>query len=171
MATDLFDPKRCQATEKDGQCRNQAVEGVIYCPRHAGQHMLKSQMQVQYKLDNVKFSERFSEMLQSPRLRSLEDEIAQVKVLIEETLNQRDSDPRAMMQVERLYPILERLTKTSHVIAKDTEDLMPKQSVLELCGKMMDLMVAELEGLPDFHERVDRLCGEVGELFLAEKAK
>ncbi len=161
---DPFDPERCQATTPTGQCGQRAVKGAIYCRRHAGEYLVKQQSKSLYKLERTQFSERYLELLKDPRLGGLENELAILRVEFESAV-QNVADPNRERKILALAPLIEKLASTHHKISKETGQLIPKAELLRVAGAMLERFIAEIEELPDFHDRVDRLCADIGEMF------
>ena len=94
MADDIFtmdgedDPNRCQASTRNMQCTNKAVPGGKYCRCHGGNKEQESMTQESlrnYRL--TKWHAKLGRHAESPGIKSLRDEIAILRMLLEERLN------------------------------------------------------------------------------------
>ena len=81
-------PERCQATVTSGQCEQRACTGSKFCRAHGGHHaeIEKEKLNMRnYRL--AKFKERATELSESDGISSLRDEVALLRMLIEERIN------------------------------------------------------------------------------------
>lgn len=87
---DEDDPRRCQGViPSQGQCMNVAVEGSNYCPAHGGNRAYQhnqNQKTRNYRLG--KFHQRVQELGDSDYVMDLREEIALLRMLVEEKVRQ-----------------------------------------------------------------------------------
>ena len=83
------DPWRCQSTMMKGQCHNKATTEGGSCQIHGGASALKGDEKRSirnYRLG--KFRAALDRHADSPRLKTLNDEVAILRMMLEEQLNQ-----------------------------------------------------------------------------------
>ncbi len=86
--TDLDDPQRCQGVYKYGQCNHKAEPHSTFCAMHGGkksQESIDKQKMRNYRL--TKFRARAERLSNSANLASLRDEVAILRMIIEEKVN------------------------------------------------------------------------------------
>lgn len=107
------DPNRCQASIKSkGQCLNKAVPGGKYCLAHGGHvqvHAAKEKELNNYRLNQWK--QRVSEFGSSNKIKDLRDEIAILRVLIEERMNSCRSTLDLLIHTQPLSELIMKVDK------------------------------------------------------------
>lgn len=86
--TDPDDPQRCQGIMKTGQCPNVSEEESNFCIMHGGNKGKEAEDKKQlrnYRL--TKFRARAEQLSNSADLASLRDEVAILRIMIEEKVN------------------------------------------------------------------------------------
>lgn len=157
--TDLADPNRCKGAAPDGQCRNQAEPGCEYCRAHGGSDKLAPVRKSQYLL--TRHRARVAALADHEDARTLRDEIAMVKELIEEVWNRiNDTDASLISgcgELNRLFMTLEKLIKTSETVERNRGLTLSKTTIIVFGQEMVGILKDELQGVPGFEERVDRI--------------
>jgi len=83
------DPNRCTARTKHGQCNNKAAEECTVCMVHGGNAQIQSQdKQSLRNYQLTRFQARLEKHATSPVLKSLRDEVAILRMMLEDRLNQ-----------------------------------------------------------------------------------
>jgi len=143
--SDPTDPRRCQGNDARGQCQMVAIDGSNYCIRHGGHNAVVSREKEALKnLKLTKFKARLAELGSSSHLMSLRDEIAIVRMTLEETVNQCEgpSDLITMSgQIAALVGNIEKLVKSCHSIEEKTGHLLSKDALSNFAGKVIDIIV------------------------------
>ncbi|REJ86529.1 MAG: hypothetical protein DWQ35_23145 [Planctomycetota bacterium] len=157
---DPADPRRCQGAAPDGQCMNEAESGSDFCRAHGGHSTAEAQEKRLYLLTKAKHRERLAQLSEHEEIKSLRDEIAIARMLIEERFNaiKNDSDLLAAFgPINTSLLTVERLVKSAHQIEQNLGNLLAKTSVLALGQSISRILIDELEDLPDYEEIVDRI--------------
>lgn len=82
---------RCEFTYSAGQCSEEALENGRFCGLHTHLDPEKHQKRL-YNLLKLKYRTRYEEIGGHDALRSLRDEVAIAKMMLEETLNNIQND-------------------------------------------------------------------------------
>lgn len=156
------DPQRCQGSTNMGQCWNRAVEGSEFCPvcAGAGRASLVEHNRQQYLLTNPRFRARMVQLSEGEEIKSLRDEIAIARMLVEELLNKVQGNEDISMvsgKVNALLLTIERLVSRAHVIEQNLGNLLQKMAVLKLMQTVCDVITEEVSPLPGGHEAIDRI--------------
>lgn len=144
------DPQRCQhVIPTQGQCQNVVVEGQKYCNSHGG-HVRKHQESKEnlrnYRL--AKFNARAVEKTKSSGIKSLREEIAILRILIEEKINycEDDYDLRMaagpisdlVMKVEKLVSSCQRIEDQLGVMLDKTQALHMISLIIEIVSRHVE---------------------------------
>lgn len=160
------DPRRCQGSDSGGQCWNIAIEGAHFCPACAGRaHLgLVEKNRQQYLLTNPRFRARLEALSEGEEIKSLRDEIAIARMLVEELLNKvKDSEDVGMVsgRVNALLLTIERLVSRAHVIEQNLGQLLQKLSVLKLMQTVCEVITEEVSPLPGGTGAIERIVDRV----------
>lgn len=164
--TDPADPRRCKASDKDGQCWFVAEPGCDYCRRHSGSNKDEDQQIRLYQLTDARLRQRLAQKSGHEEIKSLRDEITLTRILIEELLNSCKSQTDLLATVHtytHLATTLERLIKTSHTIEQNLGLLLSKPTVVLLGKEIVHILIEELRGISEYEERIDRITGRMFE--------
>ncbi len=144
---DEDDLRRCQGVRPShGQCRNIAVEGSTFCPGHGGNKAFEANKKKKlrnYRLN--KFHARIQELGSSDHIIDLRDEIALLRILIEEKVNQCQSDndlilisgplSDLLMKVEKLVTSCNRLESRLGSLLDRTKVVQYAQQLVQIVAK------------------------------------
>lgn len=159
--SDPADPNRCQGPAPDGQCWNKAVEGQNHCAAHGGDPAKAAASEArQYRLAQAKYRRRQQELETHEALLSLRDEIVMLKILIEERYNMIKTDSDLLVAcspLNTLFLTLERLIKSCNQLEQNLGTLLGKAALYKFGMEIVMLLTEELQDLPDFEERIDRI--------------
>ena len=160
----LIDPNRCQGSTHYGQCRHMAEPGDKLCRACGGKDKLAIANRRQYNLANAEYASRIAQFAESDHVKSLREEIAMVRLLIEKRVNAINNDTEliaACGPLQQLTLTMEKLVKTCHSMEKDMGDLMSRTALLVLAQKMLEIVSEEIEKIPGFEEIVDRISSRL----------
>ena len=170
------DPHRCQATiAKSGQCLNMAAKDEQgryskYCLAHGGNVDLETQRNESmrnYRLN--KFKARIYEKADAPAIKSLRDEIAILRVILEERLNRCTDGMDLIMQsgpISDLVGKIERVVVSCHKLDGSMGQLLDKSAILQFAGEIIDIIgevVTDSALLEEIGNRIMVAVGRVGE--------
>ena len=162
--SDPADPNRCKGATREGQCWNGADLGSDYCHGCGGRRgdndaALENQKK-QYHLTEARYRTRLAQLSEHSDVKSLRDEIALTRVLIEARLNLVKTDAdliNACGQLNSLLLTVERLNKSAHSIEQSLGVLLARDTVLRLGQSIVEILADELKGLPDHEAIIDRI--------------
>ena len=142
------DPNRCQSVDDRGQCIYKAVEGGTCCLRHGGnrqQGSLQAAGLKNYRL--TQWKAQADEQANSSGLKSLRDEIAILRVLMQERLN-RCTDATELMlasgPLSDLVMKIERVVTSCNKLEKSMSMMLDKQALLQFAGEAVSIITEEL---------------------------
>lgn len=147
--TDPDDPMRCQAITSNGQCINKAVVEGGNCLVHGGNKQLEK-----IERDNIrnyrvkKFQQALVHHTDSPKLKTLNEEVAILRMLLEEQLNQCDDVFDLTIKshiISDLVIKIEKLVKSCHSLEASLGGLMDKQAILTFATKVIDVISGEID--------------------------
>lgn len=142
---DLADPNRCQhIIPSQGQCLNTAVPGCQYCPPHGGSAQLRKNKAVSlrnYRL--TKFRARASELGNNDQLSSLKDEVAILRLLIEEKLNHCADAQQLLLSSGPLSDLIMKCTvvvEKCHKLDSRLGNLLDRDKVTVLAQSIVEIV-------------------------------
>jgi len=162
--TDPADPRRCKAPDSYGQCMGIRVEGSDYCPVHAGSYRPPAPGMRQYLLARAQDRARLASFAEHDDIKSLRDEIALTRMMIEGLWNSAQSNAEQLAVYGRVNShilTLEKLVKTCNQIEERLGSLLAKPTLLRVGQQICQKLVARLEGLPNYDQLVDTLIRDV----------
>lgn len=162
--TDLADPNRCKVTVNgNNQCFHVAVPGENYCELHSHKPAGAAERDIYY-LTKARHRHRLTQLRDHEEIKSLREEIALTRILIEERWNQATSDADLLLacpMLNQLLLTLERLIKSSHQIEQNLGTLLSKSAVVTLGQSLVQLLIEELKQVPNYEEVIDRITDKL----------
>lgn len=162
--TDLADSRRCQGPKSDGQCQNVAEDGSAYCQACGGKSLAPARRLRQYLLAKAQDSTRLAQFAEHEEVKSLRDEIALARMLIERRFNLIRDDADLIAACGSLNTLLltvERLVKSAHAIEKSLGTLLARSAVLRVGQQICQIIVDRLEGIPNYEQIVDAVITDI----------
>jgi len=162
--TDLADPRRCKAGTRAGQCTCVSAEGSDFCVLHSGKDQTPARNLRQYLLAKANDQTRLAQFAEHEDVKSLRDEIALARMLIERRFNliQNDADLlSACGSLNQLFLTVERLVKSAHAIEQSLGALLARHAVLRLGQQICQIIVDRLEGVPGYEQLVDAIILDI----------
>lgn len=147
------DPNRCQTVTSQGQCWYKAVEDGQNCMRHGGNKQLQSQEAQSlrnYRL--TKHHARLSRLVAMPDIKSLRDEIAILRMLMEEKLEScSDTHDLIMMSgpISDLVLKIDKVVTSCHKLEGSMGQHLDKASILQFASEVITIIGNALEGQED----------------------
>jgi ribosomal protein L29 len=142
-------PDRCQATMKTGQCTGKKIPGSDYCKMHGGAKMEDQQKIAglrNYQL--TKFQARIQQLGDSSEIKSLRDEIAILRMIMEERLNQCKDTMDLIYQsgpISDLVLKIERVVTSCHKLELSSGSLLDKQAIMQFGTELVSLINEEIK--------------------------
>lgn len=162
--TDPANPRRCKAPTGQGQCMNLAEEGCDNCLVHAGPVQVLSPTKRIYLLSRADVRTRLAQLADHEEVKSLREEIALTRIMIETQFNQIKDDTDWHLRwpaIERGIQTVHKLVKDCHVIEQNLGSLLSKQAVLGLAHRVCQIVIERLEGIPGYEQLTDSIIQDI----------
>ncbi len=112
-------PDRCQALGGQGQCPFGKVEGSNYCPRHGGNKGAQKLAIESKRLYQIaKFQERIDFKANHPKVKSVTDELAVLRMTLEAKLNKIQDDQELVMQSSSITEMVTSIGKLAKLLTQ-----------------------------------------------------
>jgi hypothetical protein len=138
------DPERCQGVGGSAQCPYKRVEGSQFCQRHGGNKALQSAERGRANMYRVQlYEQRLNELAEHDRVKSLRDEIAILRILMEETLNKCTDKSELLLYSGRISELamkLEKLVTSCNKLEEKMGMLLDKSAALALAGQIVNII-------------------------------
>jgi hypothetical protein len=161
MRTDPNDPNRCIASTQSGQCAHAAIQDHDKCAYHLRNLHIEDAMALKaYLLTNPDIAGPAGRHSQVEELKSLREEIALCRSLVERRLNMIESNAdflNAIGTVNKLFLTLEKLISSCHRLEVNLGTLLSKAALLDLAKEMVEILMSELEHVDGYEALVDRI--------------
>ena len=159
------DPRRCHGTTHSGQCWNVAAPGSDRCPScvRGGTDLVEVDRR-SYLLTDPRFQARLVELGQAEELKSLRDEVAIARMLVEERLNKIKGDQdlfAATGAINSLLLTIEKLVSRSHILEQNLGQLYHRSTVVQLMQAVVEIVDEEVRPLFGGVEAIDRIVQRV----------
>lgn len=144
------DPNRCQCTTTQyGQCMNKAVPESDFCICHGGNHAIeKRNKEAMKNYVLTKFQARIERHKGAPDIKSLRDEVAILRMLMEERLNHCKDDLDLILQsgpISDLVMKIDKLVNSCHKLEGSLGQLLDKQAVLQFASQVISVITENLD--------------------------
>lgn len=174
--TDPADPHRCQAMAgAQGQCMNMAVQAEDgdygeFCMAHGGNRYINKKNDDairNYRLD--KFKSRLNRHASSDGLKSLRDEIAILRMIMEERLNScRDATDLVLNSgaISDLVIKIDKVVSSCHKLEGSMGQLLDKSAILQFASEIIDIVGDEVtseEMIESIGDRIMKAVGRIGD--------
>lgn len=157
------DPRRCRGLAGGNQCWNVACDESEFCPVCAGGAMAVAAKR-QYALTDPRYQARLQELSEDEQIKSLREEVAIARMLIEERLNKIVSDHdlyTATGAINALLLTVEKLVSRSHILEQNLGQLYHKSTVVQMVQAFVMIVDEEVRGLPGGVEAKDRIVERI----------
>jgi hypothetical protein len=146
--TDPADPNRCQGIFAKGQCYNLATPGFKYCRVHGGGQESHQQAAKLKNYRIFKYEQRLAELGNNDEIKSLRDEIAVMRLLVEERINMIDGDillhsgPLSDL-VMKVTAVVGQCNKIEGTLSKSVD----RAAILTFAGEIIKIISEEVSKL------------------------
>jgi hypothetical protein len=161
---DPADPRRCKGATPAGQCMNEAEDGCENCLIHNGQVSAISPTKRIYLLTRAAARNRLAELAEHDEVKSLREEIALTRMMIETQFNGINSDLDWAMRwpaIERGIRTVHGLVKDCHVIEQNLGSMLSKTTVLSLANRICQVVIDRLQGIDNYTDLTDDIIHSV----------
>jgi hypothetical protein len=137
-------PDRCQGVTKIGQCPFKAKENSTFCPMHGGNKATDVAVANnirQYRI--AKFQARMDDFYTSPTLKTLREEIALLRMLIEERINTCNTSVELVMAspvIADLISRVERVVTSCNKLENNLGQLLDKTTAISLADGIVNIV-------------------------------
>jgi ribosomal protein S14 len=164
------DPNRCQGIVANGQCPNLAAENSQYCRRcggHTGVIRKEKENVRNYQL--ARFKSRVENKLTAPGIKSLREEIAVLRMLLEERINTCKDDVDLILQSAAIADLImkvQAVVVACHKLESSMGQHLDKQQILIFGRRIIDIIIKNVDD-PAVIERISSdivtLMEEIGD--------
>lgn len=157
------DPGRCQHVNSLGQCYRPAIEGGVKCAEHTRS---QSQKLRSYLLTTTYLGDSPDRHIASDELKSLREEIAITRALVEKRLNMIQNESEflaAMPAVQSAMNTIEKLVTSCHNMEVKLGNLLNKSALLQVAQQLVEIISVELEGVHNRNAIVDQIASKIVE--------
>lgn len=161
---DPADPCRCKGVNPEGQCWNRAEEGSDFCRAHHGVNLAPARNMRQYLLTKVEERTRLAYFAEHDEIKSLRDEIALTRMLIEKLYNSIQNHADLLVTcgpLNKLLLTVDTLVKDSHKLEQSLGNLLGRPAVLRLGQQIVEILMVRLEGIPNHVRLVDSILDDL----------
>jgi hypothetical protein len=154
---------RCEFTGTNGQCSEEALEEDRYCSLHTRLDPEKHQKRL-YNLLKFKYRTRYEQIGDHEALRSLRDEVAIAKMMLEETLNNIQTDSEFIAsrgELAHQLATVEKLVASMIKMETSLGSLLAKPTVLKIAGEIVQILIDKLKDIPDHEFIIDDVSAAI----------
>jgi hypothetical protein len=172
--TDPADPERCKGSCGHEQCWNRAAAGSEFCAAHNGRDKSELTNTRGYLLGCAQDQAKLARFAESENIKSLRDEIALARMMIERHWNAIKTDNDFVSRAPSINSLLltiERLIKSSHSIEQSLQTLLGRPAVIAFAQLLVQAVMDELESVPNYEPIADRILKRVMATVSADAAK
>lgn len=148
IRADEDSPTRCVTIGASGQCPFEAVPGTKYCARHKGEQALRLKEKKAAERYMVgKWQARVNQLSDSPALRSLRDEIAILRVIIETRMKACKSDNDLVMNSQAISDLVTKagkLVEQCNALEIKTNVLLDKSTALAFSSRIVEIITSHI---------------------------
>ena len=165
--TDLADPRRCKSPTPLGQCEYTSLEGTDHCEMHSQPKVGPSPSKRLYLLNKAEARARLDELADHEGVKSLREEIALLRMTIEEQYNRINSDTDFQLRwpcVQSAIRDVHKLVKDCHVIEQNLGVLLARQSIVRLGQRVVQIIAERLEGIPNYEPIMLQIMADISDV-------
>lgn len=159
---DKDDAKRCQGIKPfNGQCTNKAMENSTFCPAHGGNKGVEKAKRTElrnYRL--AKHKARLIELGDNENIMGLRDEIAILRMLIEEKINMCKDDHALLMMSGPLGDLImkvEKLVTSCNRLESKLGSLLDRAKILQFAQTIIQIIAQHI----DDEQTLDSVAKEI----------
>jgi hypothetical protein len=138
------DPERCQANGLNGgQCLYKHAEGSEYCGLHNGLENAQRRTKELNLYKLKRFSKRIAELKEATGARTLEEELALLRMLLEETINRCETEVELLLYSDRMVDLVVQIRNTvlaAEKLASRTGMLVGRAEALTIAAKCVEII-------------------------------
>jgi len=162
-------PARCQAVNTQGQCRNLGLElddgtRANFCLAHGGariRYVEQKKSLRNYQLTLARWKLKLDEKADAEGLKSLRDEIAILRICLEERLNRCTDGMDLILNSQAISSMvlnIERVVSSCHKLEGSMGHLLDKQAVLQFAQVVIGIIT---KSLGEDTDRINHIADEI----------
>lgn len=162
------DPRRCQSTDAHGQCwYRTADERIRMCPRHGGnmeEASIEKESTDMYRVDM--FKARIARHREHPEVKSLANEVAILRMLMEEKLRTCTNDTELLLasaSIGELVMKIDKVVTSCHKLEKNLGLHMDKAALLQFGGEVIQLITNTVTDKEQVRKVADGILDIIGD--------
>ena len=153
--SDPFDPNRCNATiPSTGQCHLLSVPGSHYCPCHGGNKALEAKNKANiYDMKLAEFRSRLTDLTNSDTIKSLRDEVALVRFLIQKHISSFETKSELITHsaaITQMILTVESLAQSCLTVEHSLDSVMDTEDAFGLAFKIIEYTMEKIDPTPEF---------------------
>lgn len=151
----------CQASLSSGECPNKPLDGSDYCAMHGGNRSLAATAAKNLRMYRLtQYQSTLNDFADHSNLKSLREEIAILRILLQERLNVLQSPVEIIAHTHTISDLctkIEKLVTSCHKLEKSMGEYLGKSELLQLGAEMVGI----INKYVDNPEIVERISGEL----------
>jgi len=137
------DPRRCKGMMSSGQCTIEALPGKEYCKMHLQGPQITEKRETIKNLRLGQWQSRVDEKAINPNIKSLREEIAVLRMALEELINMCVDSAQLVAMSNKIADLIlkiEKLVVSCHHLEKSSGMLLDKSAALHLAGNFIEII-------------------------------
>ena len=169
-------PGRCQSTNSKGQCANLGIPldngtYAAFCQAHGGNQSQDAHIKNSvrnYRLTVARFRTQLDEKAEAEGIKSLRDEIAILRICLEERLNTCKDAMDLILNSGAISDMVMKINvvvQSCHKLEGSMGQLLDKQAILQFAQVVIGIISSELEDSPErINTIADNILKAVGQI-------
>jgi len=164
---------RCQGVNSRGQCDNEAVQlpdGSFgaNCLAHGGNKQIesaKAKSVRNYQL--TQFKARVDQKLESDSIKSLREEVAILRMVLETQLNTISDENELLMCSGKIADLVQKIDKvvnSCHTLEKGMSELLDKAAILRYASTIIEILDEEIKDKDAVSRVAERMVEALGDI-------
>lgn len=153
-----LDPERCKSSTCSGACPNKAVPGMDFCKIHGGEKQLNAAKKAEHDGYRVAKWRASIERFATPdHIKNLTEEIAILKVLLEEVLQQCHTSVDLVMNqgpISNLVNNISNVVNSFDKMQTRMGTLLNKSAIMNIAVTIVGILTQELKHEPELLAKV-----------------
>lgn len=154
--------KKCKHSGPKGMCPYDAIDSSVFCRKHTNE---KDRI-MSYELNNPEIRAAFQKQHSSEQLRSLSQEVALLRAMLQRRLNMVKSEAEEIDVWNQLTPAFNTIDKLVNSLQKlelETSIVLSKETATKLAQDIVAIITDELRDVEDRDTIVDRIAVRIAQ--------
>ena len=143
------DPRRCQHMMRTGQCINISTEGSNFCLVHGGNKAVEAAEAKKLRNYRIqRYNIRLGELRSSNHIKDLRDEVAILRILLEEKMNLITNSNQLALQtgaISDLVVKIEKVVTSCQRLEEKTGIMLDKNRVVQMAEQIIAIITKHIE--------------------------